>query len=70
MARKWIRAAIRRPGALRRKAGLKPSGDGKLSEEKLSSLYAAAKKRGDTRTMKQINLARTMRKFRGRKKAA
>lgn len=69
MARKFIAAAIKRPGALRKKAGLKPGGDGKISEEKLASLERAAKKRGDTRTLRQIALARTMRKF-GRKKAA
>lgn len=70
MAREFIKSAIKRPGALRRKAGLKPGGDGKISEKKLTSLFTAAKKRGDTRTMKQINLARTLRRIRGRKRAA
>lgn len=70
MAKEFIKSAIRRPGALRRKAGLKPGGDGKISEEKLTSLFAAAEKRGDTRTMKQIALARTLRRLRRRKKAA
>jgi hypothetical protein len=69
MARKFIQEAIRRPGALRKKAGLKPSGDGKISAEKLASLERAAKKRGDTRTLKQIALARTLGKLRQRKAA-
>jgi hypothetical protein len=70
MARKFIAEAIRRPGALRKKAGLKPGGDGKIPEEKLASLERAAKRRGDTRTLRQIALARTLRKMRGKKKAA
>lgn len=70
VARKFISKAIRRPGALRRKAGLKPGGDGKISEEKLASLKRAAEKRGDTRTLRQIALARTLKKMRKRKKAA
>lgn len=70
MARKFISRAIRRPGALRRKAGLKPGGDGKISEEKLASLERAARKRGDTRTLRQIAFKRTLDKMRARKKAA
>jgi len=69
MARKWIRGAIKREGALRKKAGLAPGGDGKISAEKLASLERAAKKRGDTRTLRQIALKRTLDKLR-RKKAA
>jgi hypothetical protein len=69
MAEKFIAKAIQRKGALRRKAGLKPGGDGKISEEKLASLERGAKKRGDTRTLRQIALARTLGKLR-RKKAA
>lgn len=67
---KWIKGAIKRPGALRKKAGLAPGGDGKISEEKLGAMEAAARKRGDTRTLRQINLARTLRKLRGKKRAA
>lgn len=69
MARKWIKGAIKREGALRRKAGLKPGGDGKLSAEQLNRLERAARRRGDTRTLRQVALARTLGKMR-KKKAA
>ncbi len=70
MARKFISKAIKRHGALRKKAGLAPGGDGKISGEKLASLERAARKRGDTRTLRQIALKRTLDKLRARKKAA
>ncbi len=60
--RKWISKAIKRPGALRRKFsrwyGLKPNQ--KIPASMYAKGYKRAKKRGDTRTMRQINLAKTL----------
>lgn len=59
----WIKGAVAGgKGALRAKAkgaGL-ISGDEKLSGGDLGKLGAAAKKRGDTKTQKEVNLARTL----------
>jgi len=69
MAKKWIQSAIKRPGALKAKAkrkGLLKEGE-TLSESDLSTLA----KSGDTRTKRQVALARTlkgMNKGKGRKK--
>ena len=62
MAKKWIKGAIKRPGALRNKAGVK-EGE-KIPQKKLESMLATAKKKGDTRTVRQINLAKTLKKMR------
>lgn len=60
--KRFIQRAIKRPGALRAKAkaaGL-IKGDETLSEADLSKLAA----KGSTRTKRQVNLARTLRKLR------
>ena len=56
MAKNWIAGAIKRPGALKKKLG-------KITPAKLASAGAKAKKTGDTRTLRQVNLAKTLRKF-------
>lgn len=62
MAKLKIRKAIKRPGALRRKFekwfGLKPGQ--KIPRAMYSKGYRRAKKSGDTRTMRQIDFARTI----------
>ncbi len=65
MARKWIKKAIKHPGALRAKAeaaGYAKAGEG-LSEADLKKLAA----KGGTQTKRQVALARTLRKLRKRK---
>ena len=63
MAKKhFIRDAIRRPGALRRKAGV--SGDDTIPVSKLTSMERTARREGDTRTLRQIALARTLGRLR------
>lgn len=62
MAGKWIQKAIKRPGALREKArrrGLWKPGQ-KLSASDLALLG----KSKDTRTKRQVALARTLKKMR------
>lgn len=54
--KKWIKGAIKRPGALRKKLGVKKGK--KIPAKKLT---AAAKKKG--RTGRQARLAKTLRKF-------
>ena len=60
--RKWISGAIKRPGALRRKFtrmfGLKKGHN--ITASMYARGYKRAKARGDTRTMRQINLARSL----------
>ncbi len=58
--KKWIQKAIKRPGALRKKAGVKK--DEKISISKLKSMS----KSKNPRTKKQAQLALTFRKMRGR----
>lgn len=53
----WIAGAIKRPGALRAKLGVK--GDKKIPEEKLEK---ATKSKNPT-TRRQANLAKTFRSF-------
>ena len=71
MSNKWIAGAIKRPGALRRKMGVKKGQ--KISMAALTSKIAglrkkaAGKKRLDAaelRTLRQAALARTLRSFR------
>jgi hypothetical protein len=68
MKKKWIAKAIRRKGGLRETARAKGliKGDEKLSSGDLSKLA----KSGDTTTKRRVNLARTLKKIRNRKKAA
>jgi hypothetical protein len=61
MATKFIQRAIKRPGALRKKAGVK--GEQTISESKLDAMAATARRKGDTRTLQQIAFARTLRGF-------
>ncbi len=70
MARKFISKAIGEPGALRRKAGLAPKGDEPIPASKLASLERSARRRGDTKTLRQINLARTLRKLGKRRRSS
>ena len=58
--KKWIQKAIKRPGALRKKAGVK-----KGENIPVRWLRKAAKSK-DPRTRKQAQLALTLRKMRGR----
>jgi len=65
MAKQWIQSAIKRPGALTRTAkrlGLL-KGDETLSVSDLAKLMAHANKTGNTRLKRQVNLARTLRRF-------
>lgn len=61
MAKKWIKKAIKRPGAFKAKA--------KRAHMSVSSYAKKVTKRGSkasTRTKRQANLAKTLRKFRKR----
>jgi hypothetical protein len=59
---KWMQKAFgKNPGALHKR--LKVSEDKKIPKEKLDKAYAGAKKRGDTKLMRQINAARTASKI-------
>lgn len=60
MAKKWIQAAIKRPGALRKKAGVKEGQ--KIPASKLAKM---AKQKG--RTGRQARLAQTLRTLKKRK---
>jgi len=59
MAKRWIAKAIKRPGALRKKA----KAAGKSVQSYCAPILRAGKK---TRTYSQCNLARTLRKMRRR----
>lgn len=60
MVEKWIQKAIKRPGALRKKLGVKKGA--KISKKRLEK----AKKSDNPRTRKQANLAVTLRKLRNK----
>lgn len=65
--KRWIQKAIKRPGALRRTArrlGLLRGKNDKLSKSDLDKLESHARKTGNTRLLRQVNLARTLRKLR------
>jgi len=57
----FIQKAIKRPGALREKAGVKKGQN--ISESMFSRLRAKAKREGDTTTLRQIALAKTLKKL-------
>jgi len=62
---RWIEKAIKRPGALRKKArsaGL-IKGNEKLSDTDVSTLSSMGKKDKDTLLMRQAVLARTLKKM-------
>ena len=56
MAKKWIQKAIKRPGALTKKA--------KASGKSVSEYVANPPKNASTRTKRQIALAKTLREMR------
>ena len=63
--KRWIQDSKIKKGALRAKAtkaGLLKKGE-KLSSKDLSVLDKSAKKKGDTKTERQVNLARTFKKM-------
>jgi len=69
MVKKWIQGAIKHPGALHRELHVK-EGE-KIPKAKLAKGLKRAKKTGNTKLEKRINLAKTlsgMRKVGGRKK--
>lgn len=69
----WIQKAIKRAGALRKKMGAKKGK--KISAAKLTSTASKLKKKSksgtitksESRTLKQINLAKTLKKMRAKK---
>ncbi|GIV22148.1 MAG: hypothetical protein KatS3mg023_3899 [Armatimonadota bacterium] len=65
---KWIQQAIEKPGALRRTAkrmGL-IKGTEKLSQSDLDAMAAKAKKTGNTKLLRRVNLARTLKRLAGK----
>ncbi len=65
MAKKFIQKAIKRPGALRataKRMGLIKD-DEPLSASDLEILARRAKKTGNTRLLRQVNLARTLKRM-------
>lgn len=62
---RWIQSAIQKPGALRRTAkrmGL-IKGNEKLSASDLDTMEAKARKTGNTKLLRRVNLARTLKKL-------
>ncbi len=57
MAEKWIQKAIRRPGALTKKAT--------AAGKSVSEFIKSPGKKPSTQTKRQINLAKTLREIRG-----
>jgi hypothetical protein len=69
MAKKWIKGAIKHPGALRstaKRTGM-VKGNETLSESDLDRLSAKAERTGNTKLAKRVNLARTLRKMKGKR---
>ena len=67
MADRWIRKAIKKPGALRetaRRMGLLKGKDDKLSEADLDRMERAARRSGNVKLLRRVLLARTLRKMR------
>lgn len=66
MAKRWIQKAVnpRTKGVLRAKAKRRGliKGTESMSESDLDRLHAEAKRRGDTKTMRQVQFARNVRK--------
>lgn len=65
---RWIQSAIEKPGALRRTAkrmGL-IRGNETLSASDLNALEAKAKKTGNTKLLRRVNLARTLKRLSGK----
>ena len=62
--KKWIKGAIKKPGALRRSA--KKGEITKSGKLNLSKMEARAKRTGNTTLLRRVNLAKTLRSFRRR----
>lgn len=62
MARRWIQKAIRRPGALHRALGV-PKGQ-KIPEAKLQAAASRAKREHNSRLLRQVRLAQTLKRLR------
>ena len=60
-AKKWISKAIKRPGALHKELGVKEGK--KIPAKKMVAAKNRAKKTDDTRLLRQINLAKTLKKM-------
>jgi len=63
MADKWIKDAIKRPGAFTKKAEKRG-----MTASQFASKVTANPDKYDTRTVRPANLAKTLRKLRKRKK--
>ena len=63
MADKWIKDAIKRPGAFTKKAE-----KGGMTVKEFTATVTANPDKYDTRTVRQANLAKTLSKLRKRKK--
>ena len=63
MADKWIKDAIKRPGAFTKKAEARG-----MTAKQFASKVTANPDEYDTRTVRQANLAKTLSKLRKRKK--
>ena len=61
--KKWIQGAIKRPGALRKKLGVKPGK--KITTAQLNK----ASKSSNPRTRRQANLAKTLKKMSGKRRS-
>lgn len=59
---KWIKKAIKRPGALHRALGV-PEGE-KIPAKKMAEARKRAKKNPGSKLAKMVNLARTLKKMR------
>ena len=62
-SKKWIQGAIERPGALRKKLGVKPGK--KITTAQLNK----ASKSSNPRTRRQANLAKTLKKMSGKRRS-
>lgn len=63
--RRWIQSAIKKPGALRataKRMGL-VKGDEPLSQADLNKMAAKAKETGNTKLLRRVNLAKTLKKM-------
>lgn len=66
--KRWIQSAIEQPGALRRTAkrmGL-IKGNEPLSQSDLDTMASKARKTGNTKLLRRVNLARTLKRLAGK----
>ena len=69
MSGEWIQRAVKSPGALRRTAarlGLLRGENDKLSKTDLRKLEARARRTGNTKLLRRVLLARTLRRLGGK----